>query len=97
MTLDEFRTSLEQGNPPTGISPALRALWYDACHNWDEAHAILQNDNSPDGAWVHAYLHRVEGDLANAGYWYQRANRVPCNDALPVEWEAIAQELLARA
>ncbi|MEX1018146.1 MAG: hypothetical protein WDZ49_00730 [Litorilinea sp.] len=97
MTLDEFRASLTEDAPPEGSSPALAALWYDANSDWHRAHTILQDDEGADGAWAHAYLHRVEGDLPNAGYWYRRANRAPSGAPLEEEWSAIAQELLARS
>ncbi len=83
--------------PPESLGPALQALWHLARDEWDAAHGCAQRDGSRDGCWVHAHLHRVEGDLANAGYWYRRAD-LPASEApLTDEWEAIAAALLAAA
>ena len=84
----------EEANPPEGIGPALRALWRLARNEWEAAHEEVQSDGSRDGAWVHAHLHRVEGDLANAGYWYRRADRPASEAPLEDEWEEIAAALL---
>ena len=72
----------------------LRALWYDARGDWHRAHTIAQDVDDAGGAWVHAYLHRKEGDLGNAGYWYERAGRDVASDPLDAEWERIAAALL---
>lgn len=82
--------------PPDGLGPALRALWHEARGEWDAAHALAQAAGGTDGDWVHAYLHRKEGDEANAGYWYRRAGRPAASGDLQAEWEAIARELLGR-
>lgn len=84
--------------PPDGASGAVRALWRDARGDWDGAHAEAQADTGRDGSWVHAYLHRKEGDVGNAGYWYSRAGRKPPPPSvtLEAEWAEIARELLAR-
>ncbi len=95
MTVEEFRQSLHQAEPPP-VDSALQALWYDAKGDWTRAHEAAQADDSADGAWVHAYLHRVEGDLGNAAYWYRRANRPVSQESLKDEWETIAKALLAR-
>ena len=95
MDLTAFETSLESAAPPQELSKPLQALWQEAKGAWDEAHNLAQADKGPDGSWVHAYLHRVEGDLRNAGYWYRRAGRPESNDALRDEWRAIATALLA--
>ena len=95
MDVNEFRASASDARPPDGLSPALMALWHLARGEWDSAHGHAQSDGSRDGAWVHAHLHRVEGDLANAGYWYRRADRPPCEASLDDEWEEIAAALLA--
>ena len=92
MTLEEFKATLSQGEPP-GAAPLLRALWYDARGDWNEAHRIAQDIDDKAGAWVHAYLHRKEGDLGNAGYWYQRAGQPVATDALDAEWDRIAAAL----
>jgi hypothetical protein len=93
MTLDEFRASIAAGIAPT-VAPLLLALWHDARGNWDEAHRIAQDVDTNDGAWVHAYLHRREGDLENARYWYRRAGRQEAVDALEQEWMRIVETLL---
>ena len=94
MTLDEFRHSLDAPAPPTGLAPALEALWRDASGDFDEAHKLAQGDHSREGAWVHAYLHRKEGDSGNAAYWYRKAGRAFPVEPLESEWERIARALL---
>jgi hypothetical protein len=93
MTIDEFRATLN-GNQPPAVAPALRAMWYAANGNWNEAHRIAQDINNPLGAWVHAYLHRVEGDPGNARYWYRQADQIEATDRLDAEWSRIVAELL---
>jgi hypothetical protein len=95
MTPAEFRRSLTKKNAPAGLSQALMALWWADHHDWDKAHEIVMNENDADCAWVHAYLHRVEGDRDNAHYWYRQARREPANGDLAAEWAAIAAALLA--
>jgi hypothetical protein len=97
MDLQSFSASLTEAGPPAGLSPALEALWCEAKGDWDQAHRRAQNDGSEDGAWVHAYLHRVEGDSANAAYWYRRAGRPVPKGPQREEWAAIAEALLAKA
>lgn len=77
------------------LGPALRALWHDARGDWERAHAVCQEAGNREGDWVHAYLHRKEGDLGNAGYWYARAGRpMPTDDiSLDAEWARIVEEL----
>ena len=94
MDLEAFRGSLGSDDPPKGASPLLVALWWEARGNWAKAHEIAQEIDSPDAAWVHAYLHRKEGDQGNAGYWYRRAGRPHSRAALQAEWEEIAQTFL---
>jgi hypothetical protein len=94
MNLAEFRASLAQATPPTGVSPALQALWYAAKGDWDRAHEITQ-PGGPALDWVHAYLHRVEGDLGNAAYWYRRAGKPVATGALEEEWAALVVAFLA--
>jgi hypothetical protein len=93
VTLDEFRRTLTATTPPV-LPPPLRALWHDAKGDWDEAHRIAQDVTGADGAWVHAYLHRKEGDLSNARYWYQQAGQPAATDAVEAEWGRIVAELL---
>src|SRR5215470_16318893 len=94
MTFMEFKASLLAPKPPAGLSPALTALWWDAKDDWDKAHKIVMDDSGADCAWVHAYLHRGEGDLENARYWYGQAGRPVASGSLPAEWAAIAREIL---
>src|SRR5262249_6640480 len=96
MTLDEFKATLDDAQPPV-VAPVLRALWYAAKGKWDEAHTIAQDINDSSGAWVHAYLHRVEGDQENARYWYRRAGHIEATDGLEAEWARIATALLAQS
>lgn len=96
MKLAEFRESLGSAKPPTGLSLELRALWHAAREGWDEAHNLVQNEKSAEAAWVHAYLHRVEGDLDNAGYWYRKAGKPRSSAPLEAEWSAIAEALLKK-
>ncbi len=90
-----FRQSLTETAPPAGLALALQALWWDAKGDWDKAHDCAQGQDDQAGAWVHAYLHRKEGDAANAGYWYRRAGRPAASEPLDQEWQAIARDLLA--
>jgi len=94
MDLEDFRASLSVATPPPGASPLLRALWLDGRGDFDGAHAIAQDVHDADGALVHAYLHRKEGDLSNAGYWYRRARQQPFEGSLDDEWEALVQRFL---
>ena len=72
----------------------LKSLLIEAGGDWDAAHSIAQDINCSDGSWVHAYLHRVEGDLGNAGYWYRQAGQPTAKDSLEAEWKRIAATLL---
>ena len=94
MTLEEFKTSLSQQNVPEDLSPALKSLWADGAGNWETAHHFVQDDDSAEAAWVHAYLHRKEGDEPNARYWYRRAGQSFYEGKLEDEWAHIAGALL---
>jgi len=96
MTIDEFRNTITSGSPPS-VSPALIALWHDARGDWDAAHHVAQDVEDETGAWVHAYLHRKEGDLSNASYWYHRAHRPVQSGSLETEWAQIVTALLSSA
>jgi hypothetical protein len=95
MDLEHFRSTLSKPTPPDGIDPRLLVLWLDADGQWDRAHDLAQELPDPDGAWLHAYLHRVEGDLANAGYWYRRAGKPVSSATLEGEWEELARQFSA--
>jgi hypothetical protein len=97
MNLQEFRNSLRNDQPPLGLGVALVGLWWDAKGDWTRAHESAQQDEGPSGAWVHAYLHRKEGDDSNAEYWYRRANKTPSRAPLEREWTEIAESLLRGA
>jgi hypothetical protein len=94
MTLDDFKASLTGSAPPPALAPALAALWHHARGDWDAAHRVAQDVETADGSWVHAYLHRKEGDLGNAAYWYRRAQRPVASGTLEAEWEQIVSALL---
>jgi hypothetical protein len=94
MNLRQFRDSLLGDDPPRGLSHALCGLWWDAKGDWSKAHESAQQDEGAAGAWVHAYLHRKEGDPSNAGYWYQRAGKGVMKGSLEEEWNQIAGSLL---
>jgi hypothetical protein len=96
MTLAEFRASLKAAEPAEGLPTLLRALWLDGRGDWNGAHEVAQGCDGRDGAWVHAYLHRKEGDSSNAAYWYGQASRSPSTETLQEEWETIAIYLLRR-
>jgi hypothetical protein len=84
--LAAFKQSLESAAPPAGLTPALRALWWDAKGDWAQAHHCVDDESGKDAARVHAYLHRKEGDASNAGYWYRAAGASLFKDSLDAEW-----------
>ncbi len=89
MTGEEFKNTLSDATPPADLSPLLQALWHQAKGNWEMAHQIAQNQKSPDGDWTHAFLHRDEGDLGNAAYWYRRADKPVPSGPIKDEWEQL--------
>jgi hypothetical protein len=89
----ELSASLSNAAPAPDLAPPLAALWWAAKGNWDAAHKIVQDESDAHSAWVHAYLHRVEGDLSNAGYWYRQAGQAVAKDSLDNEWERIVSAL----
>ena len=95
-SLKEFEASLLESTPPEMLSAPLRALWLDAKGDWEGAHACVEQLNTQKAAWVHAYLHRKEGDLSNASYWYARAGRSIYAGSLTAEWERIAEILISK-
>jgi hypothetical protein len=94
MDLDQFERSLAGESPPRGVGGLLQALWHDAHGDWDRAHMLAQKETGRAAAAVHAYLHRKEGDLGNADYWYQRAARTRPATRLATEWKALVREFL---
>ncbi|MEZ4713014.1 MAG: hypothetical protein R3A44_37845 [Caldilineaceae bacterium] len=94
MTFQEYKTSLQNAAPPAGLNRALEALWQAGKGNWTVSHEITQAPGDPNVDWVHAWLHRQEGDLSNAGYWYRKAGQPVYEGELQDEWDAIAQALL---
>src|SRR5215212_6105499 len=97
MTIDEFRATLSDLDPPVGLSAALRAMWEDARGNWQAAHELAQNmigSEEMTGAWSQAYLHRKQGDVGNAGYWYRRAHQPFAHEPLEEEWTRMVARLL---
>jgi len=97
MKLSEYEQSLEAAAPPAKLHLALQALWWDAKGDWNKAHECAQADEGdPSCDWVHAYLHRKEGDASNAAYWYRRAAQPVCRESLDAEWAAIVSAFLAR-
>jgi hypothetical protein len=96
MNFDDFRRSLTGGSPPEGVPELVAALWWAAKGDWARAHEIAQDVASADGAWVHAYLHRKEGDQGNAGYWYRQARRPHSRASVEAEWEEIVRAVLAK-
>lgn len=95
MTFHEFKESTNQLFPPESISQNLLALWQEAKGNWNEAHDIVQNSKGHEGDWIHAYLHRKEGDLHNASYWYSRTGKSIPDISLKQEWEELARFMIA--
>jgi hypothetical protein len=96
VSISDLKASLAAAEPPAGMSQPLVALWWVAKGNWERAHTLAQSTPTVDGAWVHAHLHRVEGDLDNAAYWYGRAGKPDASAPLETEWDQIASALLGK-
>jgi len=94
MNLQAFKESLSATQPPANASEYIKALWYDANSNWDKAHKLIQDINDIKASWIHAYLHRKEGDISNADYWYSKAGKRRPSVSLDMEWEQIVNALL---
>jgi hypothetical protein len=94
MQFDEFVQSTKAGTPPAGLPIYLTALWFDARGEWDKAHKSIDSVENKNAYWVHAYLHRKEGDIWNADYWYNRAGKKRPSTSLDEEWENITRALL---
>jgi hypothetical protein len=97
MTPVAFKRTLSHAVPPRTASPALQALWWAKKGDWDKAHRIVMDEPSREAAWVHAYLHRVEGDKSNAAYWYRQARRPVAAGRLDAEWEQVVAALTKSA
>ncbi|RYY12698.1 MAG: hypothetical protein EOO04_33175 [Chitinophagaceae bacterium] len=95
MTFDDYKASLKKDIPPEGLSPLLLAMWHDGKNDWDGSHNIAQDIHSSDGSWIHAYLHRKEGDSGNAAYWYMKAGKKTPVLSLEDEWEEIVKTFLS--
>lgn len=76
---------------PAGLSPEQQALWLEKSGDWHASHDLCNEIQDPNGAWIHAYLHRVEGDLGNASYWYHRARKDMPTYSLEEEWLELAR------
>lgn len=96
MTFEEFKESLNNSSPPQNLSDLLKAMWYDANENWKASHDIAQEIHSKEGSWIHAYLHRKEGDEGNASYWYQRAEKSFPTITLQDEWSQLVLSFLKK-
>lgn len=94
MTFEDFKESLSKDSPPISLSGYLQALWFDAKGNWEKSHQIIQEIGDSTSAWIHAYLHRKEGDIWNADYWYRQAGRKRPAVSLQDEWELIVKEII---
>ena len=94
MTAGQFKESLSAETPPAKISAYLRALWFDAKGDWEMAHTLIQETEDPNASWIHAYLHRKEGDIGNADYWYHRAGKKRPTVSLQEEWNTIVNGML---
>jgi hypothetical protein len=94
MTIAELQATLQNAAPPAGLPLLIEAMWWEARGDWERAHMIAQDVPTGDGAWVHAYLHRREGDVANAGYWYRQAGRRAYKGSFAEEWAEIVEAVL---
>ena len=94
MNLQDFENTLKQSKPPAELSPLLKALWFDAQGDWEYAHELAQDVNTTGGSWIHAYLHRKEGDRSNAQYWYHRAGKKMPAVSLEQEWKELVTAFL---
>jgi hypothetical protein len=95
-SIDSFKDSLKNNTPDSSYTPMLTSLWYDAKGDWEKAHDQVDHLGVKDAAWVHAYLHRKEGDLWNADYWYAKANKTRPNISLEEEWESLVEAFNAK-
>lgn len=96
MEITEFKSSIGQESMPEGLSLHMQALWYDKKGQWHKAHSLIDSLGDEDSAYLHAYLHRREGDLSNAEYWYRRAGKKRPAKSLDEEWEDMVHYFLAK-
>ena len=94
MKYEQFIDSLTAAAPPEDLSVYLKALWYDAKNDWNKSHEIAQDLTDKNGSWIHAYLHRKEGDLSNAGYWYRKAGKQMPSYSLDKEAQEMIKDLI---
>ena len=94
MDFSTFQTSLKSATTPSFSNPLLLALWHEGRGDWEASHNIAQDIHSKEGSWVHAYLHRKEGDIWNADYWYNRAGRKRPPYGLEQEWREMVEWFL---
>lgn len=94
MTYDEFISSLANDEPPHELPDVMKALWYDGKNDWESSHNVAQDIHDRNGSWIHAYLHRKEGDLSNARYWYSMAGRKEPSLSLREEWESLVKNFI---
>lgn len=94
MTIEDFKKSLTHSKPPENISKVLLSLWYDGKGDWEASHDIAQDIHDEKGSLIHAFLHRKEGDLSNASYWYSKAGRRMPDHSIKEEWEGLVMEFL---
>jgi len=95
MKFEEFQKCLIDAGPPGNLSRYLQSLWYDGKGDWNRSHEIIQNIEDKTASWIHAYLHRKEGDIGNADYWYRRADKKRPDITLKEEWETIVKALMS--
>ena len=93
MNYDNFIKLTKESNPSDTLSGIHLALWYAMNNNWDMAHNIVQDISTDTASWIHAYLHRVEGDLSNANYWYNRASKIASTESLESELNNIIKSV----
>jgi hypothetical protein len=97
-TIESFRSSVSASAPPADAGPALQALWWLRKGDWSKAHEVCQgHEGDKDCDWVHAHLHREEGDLSNAGYWYRHAGKTMPDTTIEEEWRAITTAMLTQS
>ena len=87
MNVSEFKNSIQEGRMPEGLTVYLKALWLDGNGDWTKAHGLIDQKEDEDAAFLHACLHRKEGDIGNASYWYRRAGKTKPSISQEQEWE----------